>query len=377
MLHRLRSGMMTYGAGLVPQFQGKWYPALRASGSQRAGISFIGDSLIEGIGSTDHDTKSFMAIIRANLQRVYGNGGEGFMAPVHTSDPLESGWASSPTNRWSFTSGAWTFADAATREGWGAIGGGAYWNGVTVEPALTFSGDSIQVMTGIKFVNTDAYLLIYVDGTLKLSVNVYGGLADHSQFAPGTVYTLSGLSNGSHTIKFDTATSYVWIEGVRPLFGSCGVVCDRYAKSGLRAEWLGLANDSDYTNYNQFYKTLYSTIEAIPAHLYVIMLGTNDYGAQTALDTFESRLTVIVQRCKAQGDVAIISPPQPNTSLTIPFSSYVGKMADVAAAQGAAYFDVYTRWGAAYRAAYMNDTYHPNDAGHADIAEFITPGLMV
>ena len=177
--------------GSNPLLRSTWYPALQAAVGARAVISFIGDSITEGHASTDFDATDFVSLTRDSLQTLYGNGGEGFISPVHTSDPLEVGWAASPTTRWSFASGTWSLYHASSRAGWGAIGGAAYWADNTIIPQITFTGDSIQIMTGIKIVFSPAKnLIVKVDGDIVDTIDEAGGFNGLSQFAPGTVYYL-------------------------------------------------------------------------------------------------------------------------------------------------------------------------------------------
>lgn len=89
-------------------------------------------------------------------------------------------------------SGSWTYSNTVT----GAYANDMHWSSVTGNyEQMTFTGTSVEWI-GMKAYNR-GYADIYIDGVLKSSVDEYG---------PGTqplqiLYTATGLSAGSHTIK--------------------------------------------------------------------------------------------------------------------------------------------------------------------------------
>jgi lysophospholipase L1-like esterase len=345
-----------------------WGPGLNPS-SARVSMAVIGDSIVDGYSSTNFDATDFVSLVRATLQTKYGNGGEGFISTVHAEPTGESGWENPPANRWSFgVGGRWTLPSFDTKEGWGAIAAAPYWNGATVDPQITATFDSVQVMTGIKF-DTDAQTLeVIIDGGAPSTISLGGGAAGHSQFAPGTLYTYTAAL-GSHTVLFNAAAGYVWIEGVRPLIGSAGIVVDRFGKAGMRAQWLGVPNDADYTNYNVHYKALAGCVDVLPTNLFVVMLGVNDFVNSVTAANFQTYMGVIAARCKAKGNCILVVPPKPNSGTDAAYLDYANAIIAAGAANSCTVLNIFSRWGSTYNAAYMENDTHPNNAGHADIAQ--------
>lgn len=362
-----------------PLINNTWLPALQAAGSGRASIGVIGDSVTDGFSATNFDSTDYVSLLRAALQSDYGDGGEGFVSAIHAEPTGESGWENPPSNRWSFTTGRWSLPSFDTKEGWGAIAGAVYWNSTTLEPTITGTFDTIQVMTGIKFDGnaTKAKLQTYIDGGLAGEVEMHDGLNDHSQFAPGTILEYTATL-GAHTVKLDTsAGQYVFVEGVRFLKGTTGVVVDRFGKAGMRASWLGVANDSDYTNYNTFYKSLNSTVDVLDEDLYVVMLGINDFVNSVAVATFQTALGVIAARCKAKGDTILVVPPKPSSGTNAAYQGYADAIAAVASDNGCLCLDLFERWGSTYNAGMMANSVHPNNTGHADIKTMIYEAIKL
>jgi hypothetical protein len=333
----------------------------------RVSMAVIGDSVTDGFSSTDFDATDFVSITRAALQAKYGNGGEGYISAVHSEPTGESGWELPPSNRWAFTSGRWTLPSFDTKEGWGAIGANGYWNGTTVEPQITCTFDTVQVMTGVKYQVAEQNMTVSIDGGAAQTINLGGGADNFSQFAPNTVVEYTAAL-GSHTIKFDTATPFVWVNGVRPLIGSTGIVVDRFAKAGMRAEWLGQPNDIDYTNFNVHYKALAGCVDVFPTTLFVVMLGINDFVNGVTAANFATYMGVIAARCKAKGNCILVVPPKPDSGTDAAYQDYADAISAVAATNTCTVLDIFARWGSTYNATYMENAVHPNNAGHADIA---------
>lgn len=360
--------------GNSPFLQSTWYPALRTSGSSRASVSVIGDSITAGYYSTNWDTKSYVALLRSKLQTKFGNGGEGFLSMLHT-DYAPGAPGGDAVARWSYDGVAWVgeYADAMT--GAGAAAGRKYCN-TAVAASLTFTGDSVQLMTAHNHLNGSTTMDIYMDNVLNTTWDCRGdGVTVNLQY--GQVVNITGLGLGSHTIKMKIRTAdgnFVFAEGVRPLIGTAGVVVDRFSKGWMRADWLGNVNDGNSAG--AYYQSLKSSVDVLDTDLYIVALGIDDYINQTALATFETRMTTIVQRCKAKANCVVLAMPQPNSSLAIPYSSYVTSMQTVATAQSAMLLDVRARWGNVYNADKMTGSDHPNDVGHADIAQYVYDSII-
>lgn len=359
--------------GDVDALKTTWYPALRNAKTGRASISVIGDSITAGYYSTNWDTKSYVAMLRSLLQADYGNGGEGFLSLLHT-DYTPGAPGGDAVVRWVYSAGVWTGNYGDQRQGAGAIAGRKYTNSAS-EASLVFTGDSIQVMAAHNHSLGTQTMGIYVDGILKATYDCKGTGID-AQLDYGQLISITGLNNAEHTlmIRQDGSGKYIFVEGCRPLIGTKGIVVDRFGKGWIRADWLGEIEEANAAA--NYFQALKSCVDRLDTDLFVVALGINDYINQVALVTFESRLTAIVARCKAKADCVILAMPQPDSSLTIPYSGYCTSMATVATAQSCYFLNTRARWSNVFDAAKMSDANHPNDAGHADIAQFVYESVI-
>lgn len=346
------------------QLRTTWQPAVLGVATSRASIAVIGDSITAGFITPDMDADSYVSVLRAKLKNKYSDGGEGFLTAFHNYIP-----STNTDNRWTY-GGEWIREYAATRTGSGAIASRMVCLGTGRTASLTFTGDSIQVMTGINH-SSGGMLEVKIDGVVKANISLRGSGID-ANLEWGHVTTITGLTNASHTLLITTvdnpasAADYAWFEGVRPLIGSSGIVVDRFGKGWLQANWLGEINESNAGA--AYLDSLRTCVDVLDTDLFIVTLGINDYIGQVALNTFESRLTTIVQRCKAVADTIIVVCPQPNSALTIPYSSYITRMTNVATAEGALLIDLRDDFGMTFNAPLMSDNNHPNVAGHTLMA---------
>ncbi|WP_157672499.1 SGNH/GDSL hydrolase family protein [Pseudarthrobacter chlorophenolicus] len=196
-------------------------------------------------------------------------------------------------------------------------------------------------------------------------------------FAPHTIRIYAPTNN----------TSYAYLIGIEGRTGAAGIRVSNLARSGLKmAEFI--RDDSA-----AYLSGLPTSLDMPKADLAIMLLGMNDYQAHRDIPTFKANVTTVVQRQKsseafrANGDVLLVTCPQPNYSypipadgvLTPPLAEYYTALYEVADEQDIPLLDLANRWkdfATSNALGYFADPLHPNNLGSEEIATAIHNVLM-
>lgn len=310
----------------------------------RLSIAFYGDSITQGAWAgdaelTDWPVKGFVGKFRQAVQRIYGNGGLGFVGLFRKE------WTKA---------GTWTqVAD------YGPFGQAWYATVNTATYTLqTKAGDGDNV--DIFYVDTSAPFTYTIDGGAPVTVTPPGGATNK------TIKVNVALpNNAAHSIQVigpDTGTLY--LVGAAIYNGTGGAVVHNIGKSGA------LIGDMGYSVATSDTRTQVITDHLKP-RLNVVGFLANDYSSQTALETYSTRYGYLLDKVIPLGDTVMWAPPDNGITpvKTITTEQYEAEMKNLAVARGLPWVDIHAAWGD-YTVAgdKMYDTQHPNDKGHSDIA---------
>jgi len=333
----------------------KWRAALasmKAGVTPKINLNIIGDSITEGMGTTDFRTKSYTNLVRIALAAKYGDVGNGLIPSWHPDSNIAG------TPWWTYAGTGWT--NEATF-GLTMLCKRSQTSGDTA--TISFNG------TGIKFL----FLRGSACGTCTIAID--GGAPTSYNFANGTteyanVTTISGLANGAHTAVITStvaAGKYIWLIGAYEIKGTTGVqvnMCGRY----------GTQTASSYPD-----PSLQVSINHFQPKLTLVALLSNDFAGSIPVDNYKARLQAIVTRALTTGDVMLMSLGHRNATSTYPQKDYADMMRTVADENNIAYLDLFNRWGGGLGATAgitaknlgLMDDVHPTDAGAQDIAAAI------
>ena len=197
-----------------------------------------------------------------------------------------------------------------------------------------------------------------VDGSLPQNI---GGAAALNQY----ITHIECGSLGEHTLVITSPMNGdCYIDAVYATRGDTGVRVHNAGRDGGTVS-------SAFANAATF-----GYVDLIQPDLSVICLTVNDYNGQTALATYQATLNAIAEKCKSYGSVLVVAGNPINASRAIPQTEYNAVAQVVAGLNGAAFLDMYARWGSystAVAAGYMSssDPLHPTLAGQADYQKAI------
>lgn len=302
-------------------------------------IVFLGDSITAATGATTSDS-GFVGLIRNAMQMSTGLAGHGFVCEnVFIPD------------------GTWTTFNSGT-------------NLKTYK--ATPASNSVSFKDFIKSV--DVIYSTYPDGgtaTIKIDGSTVGTINCNGAQSYHNVATFTVSNASPHTLQVVPATSgNTYIEGFNCYSGTSGLLVHRVGHAGIKC--------ADYINSAD----IIASTSAFNPMLTAIMLGTNDSGV-IDIPTYTARLDAIVKQALTTGDVLIMSMGDRSDGKTSnpPYSAYVDAQKQVAITNNTAYLSIYDRWNRDYTWAnnkgLMFDTVHPNQAGHADIAEALRTVLSI
>ncbi len=309
-----------------------WNAAI-ADPNKRLIVQFYGDSITVGQAATDPATQGFAGLLKTYFEETYGT--------PHTlyrmNDPA-----------WLLAGGTWTDHDYTF------MGKGKY-----------SSGGATATLTA----TADRFDLYWVNGASSnaFSVVIDGGAPTQHGNKVGT------LVNEMHS--FDLGTPAAEHE----IIITCPAGTDRAYLGGIDAR-SGAGGGVSVLNFGtsgvNCPSTLIPTITGLNvldgAALVVIEYTTNDYGNQTALATYQTRLGLQVVEAVKYASTVCLAVNWRATRLAIPQRSYDNVMKNLAITNGAGFISMRQRWGdylAADAKGFTPNTdniRHPNTAGHAD-----------
>jgi hypothetical protein len=319
-----------------------------ALGTNRALVYIIGDSIgvgwnaagVSGVGTSPN---AWASLLETYLQGKYGNANRLVLA--NDASFVETGtWANAASQSSTFTN-SWCL------------------NNVGRSSSATDATKTVTA-TCTRF---DVYYYDHNSGKFKVSID---GGAETTITTAHTLkvvsQTFGGLSLASHTLTIRVpAGMFAWISAVDCIAGA-GVSMFNQSGGGDK-----IAN-------HQPSGIPLSGLTAIPSDvkiLFLVALTTNDYGGQTAINTFTSSTTTLLDYLKTKGDVVLIAENWQSQQLSIPQASYDAVYAGLATGNiGCIQF--YKRWGnaaAAIAAGLVTEAsgVHPNTTGHIDYKDVI------
>lgn len=347
-LQRLLSLGMMGGGGAEADLFSKNLPdalavfsAACASGSARCLLYPISDSIGVGYNSTGctdaGGANSWANLLAAAIRTKYGLG-TGVVYHGNNAAWAEAGtWANS-NNNYSWVNGFMVNRGRMSSEA-----------GATTTIALT----------GSRF---DLYYYRY-NQTGIFQVSVDGGAAENIDAGgtPAAVVRSFDLAHGEHTFVLSVpAGKYCWLDAMHVHAANSLTVYNKSAGGAKISTHQPTSNPI-------------AKIDVIPADiakLFVVALSTNDYGGQTALATYTTQLTALVDYLKTRGDVLIVAENWQTQQLAIPQIQY-DKICQSLAAGNVGTIRMAVRWGTAAEAiasGYVTEAsgVHPNDTGHVD-----------
>jgi len=250
-----------------------WRSKLAGASISLVRVGILGDSVSYGYYTSNPRTKSYAALLAADLQAQYGDGGSGFTGawntPVILNAQVSGGAAtqylSAGNVGWAST-GTWAAAAA-----WGP--GATHVTTLTAGSSITISnlrGTSLKIFT-VGGAGTAAPYTWAINGGSTTQVNDTTGANPQVQAqvvtAPTGTYslTITYAGSGSNTLFF------VGVEATNPT----GVVVCNYSKPG--------AASSDFpVTYNIVNPGLWSGGSSNPCDLFVWAMGINDSNLSTS-----------------------------------------------------------------------------------------------
>lgn len=319
-----------------------WYSALAGRRFDHATVMVVGDSISEADGASTVSA-GFVARLGENLRARYGGTGNGFgylaarYAAVPAMCPLTS-------------------TGAALDRSYGP-GGRAVQLTAGQRLSGTVTGTSVRVL----YARSSGTFTVTVDGGSSVTVDSSSGVTD------GNVSAAVSLgAAGAHSVSVTGATGTVIIDGLLVFNGdeSAGVRVLECAHGGNTAQ--NYVDDANYPSW----------VTAFAPSLVVFHLGTNEAYQNVTPATLQANLTTLFGRTRAAVSPApalcVVIPPASGENGTTPWSQYADAIRAAATADGhVAVFDLEARMGDDTPASGLmtSDNVHPNDRGHAFIAD--------
>ena len=336
----------------------KWRKALASArrSATRAHVLCIGDSITQGYyGATPYHTHAWPHLVAGMFDAWVGASNDtGVIGATDIVSP--------PASETRFTvGGTWGFSGSGYH-GRGRMGTGSAT--MLFSPSQTIDTFRVWYRKGTG------------GGTVTWSVDSGASTGSFScSGATALAYVdIPCGSTGVHTLLITSpaATTYAFINGVEAMTGAAGgVKVSRIGYNGgktTEAVAGGAAADG----------SLACFAHTAP-DLTIIALGTNDYGGQTAVATFQANLTSLVTNALTTGSCLLVAEPSQSSALTIPQSDYVAAIKAVGAANGVPVLDLTDRWGTytqANAAGFMQDGTHPNATGSYDLASAVFAAIQ-
>lgn len=362
-------------------WDGAWKLAKAASSGTPAWMTVLGDSITQGAFATAWNTGGWYGLVRDNLiARGLIRHGD-LWSPADSLDFISS-YGGTPPFTVSATNRTW--------RNWG-FGNAPTYTGAASE-VVTF--DTPYACTAMDFHTNN-----FAAGDLSYNIDAAGAVTITSTTDRWNKKTsVSGLANTTHQVKFSQAsvTNAMALTGITTYANpSAGIGFARQAASG-NPGYIYRINGSpvDMAAIWQGRTTSLTTGYGGPTQpaLAIIALGINDCQSSFGFGPWEfyevlRRLITAFRRGSPGCSILIIGYSNPD-SVYCDLSSglftnpqhwplYLDAMARASAAYRCAFVNIHAKWGATPVAqGFMtNGSAHPNDAGHADIANVLTPIL--
>jgi lysophospholipase L1-like esterase len=317
-----------------------WLAALAKRDTSPADMYTLGDSITEGVGVSTKGARwadLLLSNLRAWAQPAGVTGGEGFVPIAYNLNNFPQRWTTTGTL------GTTVFAQSY------GPGLRAYQLNGGVAASLTFTGTGCDIL----------YVKGSWGGTMQVAVD--GGTATNvPQFnataADGFRYQgIRGLDPGvPHTVTV-TASGVIIVAGA--------VVYNGDETQGIRLLEAGRSG-ATCAGFVASLPAVQAQVTTLAPSLVLINLGTNDYNAGTT--------------AAANASVVLIAGWNPLSSTQAAWQPYRTAVAAVAAATGAAVFDMGARYGDTKTdtLGLTIDRTHPNAAGHRLYADSLTDFLL-
>ena len=310
--------------------------ALIGAGATQCPVVLIGDSIGEGYAATNQRSTGWMYRVKTLLQALYGDGGLGFLG-AHRSDLYN--WA-----------GSWT---AYTTYG--------------VDDQYSTNTSSIVTISA----QYCSSFQVIVAAVTSFDASVDGGAYQtYSTAGFGTsihrMGTVSCGTLGNHTLAIRGPSSgNLHFFGVVPVVSTTGVVVHNLSITGTSApSWT---------------TTRVAMVPGFAPKLWIIALGVNDAGLIDAANasepdvaSFTTQYQSIVTQAKATGASVLLINEHPTVRTGTASSSDAvqAAVASMADSNAVGYMSFTELWGTyAASASLMNDSLHPNNAGHLLMAQ--------
>jgi lysophospholipase L1-like esterase len=255
------------------------------------------------------------------------------------------------------TSGTWTV-------GFGGIsttGSGA---------SLTFTSDLPGTAISVAYRTTSGGFTVSIDGGTAVAVTPAGGALDVA------LYTVTGLSEQTHTVTITRTSGTVWIYAVN-CYRTSGLQIHNLAQSGTAAhQWAAAASES---------RSWLSQRLGITPDVVHVALGVNDLNySRTPAETATNVQTVANLWPNADRILYAQYAPSPSAAVPTPpsdatWADYVSRLYTLADTLDCPLIDLYQRSGgyaAAAAAGLMGDTIHPNAVAQADWGRLVASTIL-
>lgn len=220
--------------------------------------------------------------------------------------------------------------------------------------ALVFTSDVAGTIARVYYTSGGQPFTVSIDGGAAVTVTPAGG-------ATTPYYEVTGLANTTHTISVLKAnivnTCYIHGFEVRSN-ASTGVLLYNAGVSGIKAVSI--------TNVN--YSALRFAIQEFASDLIMIRCQTNDTG-NTSDSVYKTDMANAISGARSTGADVVLMTAVPSSGKD--FTSTTQILYDLADQYDIPLIDHQKRWGTYTESnanGLMNDTFHPNVAGHSDEA---------
>ena len=337
------------------------------AGTGYCDVLVLGDSMSSPWdGSAFNFPSSYWRKLKDNLVAIgVPNGGTGIVSSADANFGLDPRIT---------TTGTWTNgASDPLSVPPGGPTGNVYQSSSTAGDTMTFTSDVAGTCVDVHYANASGQFTVSIDGGSPVTVTPTGALTY------GT-YTVTGLSNATHTVMLTNLTStFIAIGGF-----------DVYQTSGLRfhnlgVQWgIGALEWLAATNYGGLQSV---SVGYMPKpNLVILALGANDIKSGSTVAQVASYLMTIHNSFLSSDMLLILEPaglPNPNSpfgpapvSVFGIWQSFQITARQLALALDVPLIDLVNRWGSSTQMAAANlvgvDFVHPNEAAAVDLGTYLT-----
>lgn len=342
-------------------FMQDWAGRVADRTAKRVNILALGDSITEGMGASSIERRWVTQLARVLRSRLgLPIGGRGYISPLKT------------------TNGAMPWP--AVRSG--SVGDASPDYGPKQQITAIYNNTG-KVTYNVYGTHVDIVYPVDPGWGGTLSVSIDGGAAQtfpqNNNATPidGVTRRFSLGARGPHTVTISSAAAGVWVEGL--------IEYDGDADAGVLVHELGISGAQAATwNRATAHTAVWSgAIARMDPALLLVALGVNDAWANVPVATYKENVTGLLRKIRAQ------SPGLPVMFVAYPaagsrgqqWPAYVQAMYEMAETEGSAVVADLTGRLPTYdgrgSAGTWFDAFHPNDRGHAMIADllatFLTP----